>query len=191
MSLLLHAAGQMAVLGAIMPDEVKVNPSFFERLGLAWSVLSDAALAAKARDAITVVEKPKVALPPEKVHASGLFVLSALQQEGRLVDFLQQDVAAFSDEEIGAAARVIHGGCRKVLKQYLSLEPVMKQSEGDNVTVPAGFDAQRIRLTGNVTGQPPYRGTLKHHGWVATEVRLPDLTGNLDARVVAPAEVEL
>ena len=114
-----------------------------------------------------------------------------LQREGRLIDFLQEDVAAFSDADIGAAARVVHGGCRKALAQCLTLEPVLKDAEGANVTVPAGFDAQRIRLTGNVAGQPPFRGALKHHGWVATAVRLPALSEILDPRVLAPAEVEL
>jgi hypothetical protein len=179
----------MAVLGCVMPNEV--YPSFFERLGLAFRILFNPALGGKAREAIQREGKPKGALPPEKVHASGLFLLSALQQEGRLIDFLQQDIASFSDEEVGTAARVIHAGCRKTLEQYVTVEPVMKQSEGENVTVPAGFDAQRIRLTGNVSGQPPFRGSLKHHGWVVKEVRLPSLAENLDFRVLAPAEVEL
>lgn len=136
---------------------------------------------------VTRPEKPA----PERAHASGLFVFSLLQREGRLVDFLQEDIAAFSDAEVGAAARVVHEGCRKVVRQYLSLEPVLKQGEGDPVNVPTGFDAQRIRLTGNVAGQPPYNGTLRHHGWVATAVTLPDVPETLDPRVIAAAEVEL
>lgn len=130
-------------------------------------------------------------LPPERVHASALLLLSSLQREGRLVDFLQQDVAAFSDAEIGAAARVVHTGCRKCLQQYFTLEPATPQAEGDSMTVAQGFDAQRLRLTGNVSGLPPFRGSLKHHGWVAREIRLPALSESIDPRVVAPAEVEL
>ena len=130
-------------------------------------------------------------LAPDRAHASGLFVLSVLQREGRLIDFLQQDVAGFSDEEVGAAARVVHAGCSRVLKQYFQLEPTVQGSEGSSMTVPKGFDAQRIQLTGNVTGQPPFKGTLKHHGWMAREVRLPAKQESLDPRVVAPAEVEL
>ncbi|MBF5042707.1 DUF2760 domain-containing protein [Aggregicoccus sp. 17bor-14] len=129
--------------------------------------------------------------PPEKEHASGLAVLGMLQREGRLIDFLQEDVAAFSDADVGAAARIVHEGCRKVVQQYLALEPVLQESEGARVSVPVGFDAQRIRLTGNVAGQPPFAGSLKHHGWVTTAVRFPELSGALDARVLAPAEVEL
>jgi hypothetical protein len=130
-------------------------------------------------------------LPPERAHASGLLVLAALQREGRLIDFLQQDVTGFSDEEVGTAARVVHAGCNKVLQQYFSFEPATRGDEGTPMTLPQGFDAQRIRLTGNVTGQPPFKGTLKHHGWVAREVRLPALADGLDPRVIAPAEVEL
>ena len=129
--------------------------------------------------------------PPEREHASALQLLSMLQREGRFVDFLQEDVAAFPDEDVGAAARIVHEGCRKVLRQYLALEPVLAQNEGDTVQVPAGFDAQRIRLTGNVAGQPPYSGSLKHKGWVITSVTFPSTSPALDPRVLAPAEVEL
>jgi hypothetical protein len=167
-------------------------PSFFARLGLAFRVLGNASLAAKVAtlEGPIAVEKP--AEPsPEKTHAAGLAVLALLQREGRLIDFLQEDVSSFSDAEIGAAARVVHGGSRKVVNQYLTLEPVLTEAEGATVTVPAGFNAERIRLTGNVAGEPPFRGALKHHGWVATSVRFPALSPTLDQRIIAPAEVEL
>jgi hypothetical protein len=138
-----------------------------------------------------VEEKPAPPPPPEREHASALQLLSMLQREGRFVDFLQEDVAAFPDADVGAAARIVHEGCRKVVRQYLALEPVLPQSEGDAVEVPPGFDAQRIRLTGNVAGQPPYTGALKHHGWVTTAVKFPSISPALDPRVLAPAEVEL
>lgn len=167
-------------------------PSFFARLGLAFRVLGNASLAQKvvALESPALPEKP-VESPPEKTHAAGLAVLGLLQREGRLIDFLQEDVASYSDADIGAAARVVHAGSRKVLNQYLTLEPVLKDTEGATVTVPAGFNAERIRLTGNVAGQPPYRGSLKHHGWVATAVKFPAVSPTLDPRVIAPAEVEL
>lgn len=182
------------------------SPSFFARLKLASRVLTDAAFArqigallqppstaAAAARASTPAPTPvkPVERPAEVDHASGLAVLAILQQEGRLIDFLQEEVAAFSDAEIGAAARVVHAGSRKVLSQYFTLEPILKESEGTAITVKPGFDARRIRLTGNVAGQPPFRGSVRHHGWVATEVRLPTVSSALDARVVAPAEVEL
>ncbi|HEY0945315.1 MAG TPA: DUF2760 domain-containing protein [Opitutaceae bacterium] len=174
-------------------------PSFLARLGLAFRVLTDAVLAQKlvtpaepAAAAPRPAGKPAaVAVPSEKAHAPALALLAMLQREGRLIDFLQEDVAAFADADIGAAARVVHAGCRKALAQHLTLEPVLRDAEGAAVTVPVGFDAQRIRLTGNVAGQPPYRGALKHHGWVAKDVRLPVVAEALDPLVLAPAEVEL
>jgi hypothetical protein len=125
------------------------------------------------------------------VHKSALGLLAMLQREGRLVDFLEEEVAPFSDSDVGAAARIVHEGCRKVLRQYLALEPVLKEGEGASVTVPAGFDAERIRLTGNVAGPGPFKGQVKHHGWVAREVKLPAQAEGLDPKVLAPAEVEL
>jgi hypothetical protein len=137
-----------------------------------------------------IVEKP-ASLTPEQQHAPGLFLLSMLQREGRFVDFLLEDVAGYSDEQVGAAARVVHDGCRKVVKQYLSIEPVLAQEEGATVDVPAGFDSNRIRLTGNVAGTPPFKGALKHHGWAARDVKLPAPPTALDPKILAPAEVEL
>ena len=174
--------------------------SFIARLGLAikcfWRTLfrpetaeQIAPILSKGPVATAVVEQPE--LPPERKHASGLYMLSLLQREGRLIDFLQEDVTSFSDADVGAAARVVHAGCRKVVTECLALEPVLKDSEGATVKVPAGFDAQRIRLTGNVAGQPPFRGALKHHGWVTTAIRLPSVSDALDPRVIAPAEIEL
>lgn len=135
--------------------------------------------------------EPPPAPPPEREHASALNLLAMLQREGRFLDFVQENVAAFPDADVGAAARIVHEGCRKVVHQYLTLQPVLPDSEGARVTVPAGFDAQRTRLTGNVAGQPPYAGTLRHPGWVTTEVKFPTVSPALDPRVLAPAEVEL
>ncbi len=165
--------------------------SFFRRLGMALRLVFNAEFAGRVAAGLTALEQKTAAPPPERVHASGLMLLGALQREGRLLDFLQQDIASFSDEDVGSAARVVHGGCRKVLQQYFEFEPSTPQAEGASMTVPAGFDAQRIRLTGNVSGQPPFKGTLKHHGWVAKAIRMPALSEAIDPRVVAPAEVEL
>jgi Domain of unknown function (DUF2760) len=173
--------------------------SFSARLSMALRLLFNGAFAQQVAAGLKALaaretkpaELKTPALPPERAEASGLFVLSALQREGRLIDFLQQEVTGFSDEDVGAAARVIHAGCSKVLKQYFDIEPAVGAAEGSSMTVPPGFDAQRIRLTGNVTGQPPFKGALKHHGWIAKGVRLPAMTPGLDPRVVAAAEVEL
>ncbi len=144
------------------------------------------------REPQPVKPEPKpIELPPERVHASGLLILSMLQREGRFIDFLQEEVTSYSDADVGAAARVVHAGCRKVIEQTLRLEPILKETEGAPISVPPGFDAQRIRITGNVTGQPPFRGSLKHHGWVTSSVKLPAASVSLDPMILAPAEVEL
>ncbi len=125
-------------------------------------------------------------------HRDGaLAFLALLQREGRLVDFLRESLDSFSDADIGAAARDVHRGCRKVLDQHLKLEAVMPGAEEDKVTVPKGFDPAEVRIVGEAKGEPPYRGTLRHHGWRATEVKLPTLTEGVDRAVIAPAEVEL
>ena len=145
------------------------------------------------------VEK-RVEVPVEKLvektievptHTAALQLLGLMQREARFVDFIQEDVAPYTDAEIGAAARVVHEGCRKVLREHVSLAPVRAESEGSRLTLPAGFDAAAVRVTGNVVGQPPFTGTLQHKGWRATAVRLPALTEGHDTRVIAPAEVEL
>jgi Domain of unknown function (DUF2760) len=183
-----------------MEDSDSTKPvSLLGRLGLAWRLLFSAGFAGQVAAALEARRRAKAlanAAPPqpppaERVHASSLVLLNALQREGRLIDFLQQDVSGFSDEEVGTAARVVHGGCRKVLQQYFEFSPASQALEGSTLTVPQGFDAQRIRLTGNVAGQPPFRGTLKHHGWIAQEIRLPEVSPSVDPRVIAPAEVEL
>ena len=122
---------------------------------------------------------------------AALQLLGLLQRQARFVDFVQEDVAQYSDAEIGAAARVVHEGCRKVLAEHFTLAPVRTEPEGSRITLQPGFDAARVRVTGNVVGQPPFTGTLAHRGWQASDVRLPQLTDAQAARTLAQAEVEL
>jgi hypothetical protein len=117
--------------------------------------------------------------------------LSLLQREGRFVDFLQQDIASFPDADVGAAARVVHEGCRKALRSHATIEPVRTEDEGARVVLPAGFQADAVKLTGSVAGEPPYAGVLRHRGWRATRFELPQIVGAHDIRILAPAEVEL
>ncbi|HTE54987.1 MAG TPA: DUF2760 domain-containing protein [Kofleriaceae bacterium] len=125
-------------------------------------------------------------------HRDGaLALLSLLQREGRLVDFLREGLDDFTDADIGAAVRDIHRGCRKVIEEHFVMEAVMPGEEEARVTVPVGFDPGEVRLVGKVSGQPPFKGTLRHHGWRVLEVKLPTLTDGVDRRVVAPAEVEI
>ena len=124
-------------------------------------------------------------------HTAALQLLGLLQREARFMDFVQENVAGYADADIGAAARVVHEGCRKVLHQHFSVASVRPEAEGSRVTLAAGFDAAAVRLTGHVVGQAPFTGTLGHRGWQVTDVKLPQLTDPQAARIIAQAEVEL
>ena len=130
-------------------------------------------------------------MPAVKDVTPALQLLAALQREGRLVDFLEQDVATFSDADVGAAARVVHEGCRKALRQHAKIEAVRGEEEGSSVTIPEGYDAKALKLIGDVRGAPPYKGKLQHRGWRVIDLRVPEPTKDHDATVIAPAEVEL
>jgi hypothetical protein len=138
---------------------------------------------------------PEALMEPVALQDAGpdaaLVLLGLFQKEGRLVDFLQEDVTHYSDQDVGAAARVVHDGCRKVLQDYLRIEPVRGEAEGAQVTLGKGFDPSAVRPTGNVVGEPPFTGALVHRGWRAAEVHLPKVASSRDLTILAAAEVEL
>jgi hypothetical protein len=127
--------------------------------------------------------------PPPPSPDAALRLLALLQQEGRLIDFLEEDIAGYDDAQVGAAVRTIHEGCRSVLRERLQLQRIIDREDGVTVDVPAGFDPAAIRVTGNVAGAPPFRGTLQHAGWRAAKITLPDST--TDPAILAAAEVEI
>jgi hypothetical protein len=140
--------------------------------------------------------QPMTAPIREKIAAgdgngAAVQLLAILQREGRLLDFLQEDVDGYPDAQIGAAVRDIHRGCKKALAEHMPLEPVLREKENAQVRVDPGFDPSRIRLVGNVVGEPPFTGALRHHGWRIGKVTLPAPARGTDPSVVAPAEVEL
>lgn len=135
---------------------------------------------------------PKPPPPPKPLRSEAITLLAALQREGRFVDFLKEQITGYSDAQIGAVAREMHRECGKVVERMFAIKPLVEQAEGAALEVPEGFDAGRFRLAGNVAGNPPFRGTLLHHGWEATACELPSWTGSeAAARVIAPAEVEI
>jgi hypothetical protein len=187
-------------------------PSFFSRISIAigafFRALSDAEYAARLtriddapQPSAAPVAPPAPAPAPAPVPApvtlrvatpdAALQLLSLFQREARLIDFTQENLSAYSDADIGAAARVVHEGCAKVLKEHFTIQPVRSEAEGSRVELPEGFDAAAVRLTGNVVGKAPFKGTLSHRGWRSAEVRLPKLAEAHDASILAPAEVEL
>lgn len=133
---------------------------------------------------------PAPAAPPPPDGAA-VQILALLQKEGRLLDFLQEEIDGYDDAQVGAAVRNIHRSCRQVLAEHIGLEAVLGGEEEQSITVPRGFDPSRIRLIGNVTGDPPFTGVLKHHGWRAASISLPRPAQGHDPSVIAPAEVEL
>jgi hypothetical protein len=133
----------------------------------------------------------KILDPKAKPSGEALRLLALLQREGRLLDFLLEDIGAYGNDQIGAAVRDIHKNAQKAIREHLVLEPVLKDKEGATVEVPPGFDPSAVRLTGNVTGQPPFRGTLQHHGWRVKELKVAAPPVGQDEFVLQPAEVEL
>jgi len=174
-------------------------PSFFQRIPLAFgaffSVLGQPAFAARVI-ALRLPEAaaPVPAAPPHMKEATpdaAMQLLGLLQRDARLIDFTQEDLSQHTDADIGGVARVLHEGCCKVLREHFTILPVRTESEGSRLTLPAGFDARAMRLTGNVVGQAPFTGTLCHRGWRVTDTRLPKLADSHDVTVLAQAEVEL
>jgi hypothetical protein len=135
--------------------------------------------------------KAETVVIKEYTPDAALQLLGLLQKEARFIDFAQEDVSHYTDADIGAAARVVHEGCRKVLNQHFELESVRSEAEGKRISLPKGFDAGSIRITGNIVGHAPFTGTLVHRGWKAVEVKLPKITEGHDVKIISPAEVEL
>ena len=189
------------------------DPSLLSKLGLACrsflAILSQPGFAARIealRDGATTpapaapqAGEPKPVAPVAPSQAqfreipseAAMQLLGLLQRDARFIDFIEEDVANYTDADIGAAARIVHEGCRKVLREHFSIQPLRTESEGSRITLAAGFDAAAVRLTGNVVGQAPFTGSLSHRGWRISEARLPRLAAGHDASIVAQAEVEL
>ena len=174
------------------------TPSFFARFFLAFAaffrVLFDPSFAGKVA-LLSAASAPPSGPPLPKLREvqvdSALQLLGLLQREGRLIDFLEEDVAHYSDADIGAAARVVHDGVKKALDSHVTLERVRSESEGSRVTLSSGFSPSEVRLVGNVVGAPPFAGKLNHAGWRVTHIELPRLSESHDLKILAPAEVEL
>jgi hypothetical protein len=171
--------------------------SFGKRIALAFSAwfsiigsgeLPEDVVAALVRPPEPAAPAPPIAVTPDPAHRATQ-VLALLQRDGRLVDFLMEDLTAYADAQIGAAVRDVHAGSRQALERYFSLQPVLDDEEGRPVTVERDLDAARIKVVGNA-GQLPLNGILRHRGWEATRVALPPLPAS-GLSIVAPAEVEV
>jgi hypothetical protein len=183
--------------------------SFGDRFWFAWvcffKVLFDGRFAKRAFSAST--EPPTSTVPstpptpppalsaapstPPASNTSALALLSLLQRDGRLIDFLEQDIAPCSDADVASAARVVHDGCRKALHARGTITPLRTEDEGAKVTLTRAFSAAENRLVGDVRGEPPYTGTLRHRGWRITGFSLPTAVADHDGTILAPAEIDL
>jgi hypothetical protein len=127
----------------------------------------------------------------ESFDSSHLRLLGMLQQSGRLIDFLKEDISAFTDAQVGAAVRKIHEDCAKSLEEFVTVRPLMDEKEGSTIRIPEGYDVESIHLVGNVKGNPPYQGTLVHKGWKAHKRSLPKKVSGQASAIICPAEVEI
>ncbi len=170
-----------------------------------FRVWNDVAFAQKVQDLAEGKSVPKIEPKPtperrptaaapkqEPSRSEAVSLLAVLQREARFVDFIKEPIGSYSDAQIGAAVRDVHKGCAAVLDRLFALQPLNATTEGASVQVPRNFDPAQFRVIGNVTGEPPFHGTLLHHGWRAAKSELPDWTGSeASSLVVAPAEIEV
>ena len=184
---------------AMVPAGETIRP-YLSEASLALAILAFLGLLLERRQKAlppkpeSVPVQPAPVLPEvNRADAEIVALLAMLQEKGRLVDFLMDDINAYGDAQVGAAARVVHAGCKGVLQEHFSIHPVRTEQEGSRVQVPPGYSADEYRLVGKITGQAPFSGVLVHRGWKTDTVKLPHLlaaaTGQLPA--IAPVEVEL
>ena len=133
---------------------------------------------------------PAASPAPTAVRPSdgALQLLGILQREGRLLDFLMEDISSYSDDQVGAAVRELHDHCRDAVSRHVKLEPMIDGVEGTFANAPSK-DPSVVRFVGNVPAKPPAGGTLRHKGWRAAKIDLP--AAGKDAANLAPAELEV
>jgi Domain of unknown function (DUF2760) len=136
--------------------------------------------------------KPAAKPSPQANPSDGaLQILGLLQRDSRLIDFLMEDISAYSDDQVGAAVRNLHDQCRDSLNRYLRLAPVIDAVEGSFTKLETN-DPATVKLLGNVpvSGKAP-GGILRHKGWRAEKIDLPPTPPAQSVTVIAPAEVEV
>jgi hypothetical protein len=196
----------IAILGGLLPTPIAAGHSVLIAeiaIVVCLAVLALVSVAAKNKTASgrskadttkSVAAPPPVQQPPpseNQAESEIVAFFALLQEKGRLVDFLMEDVAGYDDAEVGAAARVIHQGCRQVIQEYFKISPVSDAQEGTQVTVPVGYATDQYRVVGKLSGDPPFTGTLLHKGWKTEFVKLPRIVTSGRLPSIAPAEVEI
>lgn len=126
-------------------------------------------------------------------EAETVQLLILLQEKGRLIDFLMDDVTDYPDEQVGAAARILHIGCRSVLDEFIELETIRNEQEGSMIKLSADFTPSDYRLSGDLTNASNRKGKLLHHGWRVKKLKLPRLSRQESGRwpALSQAQVDL
>ncbi|MCF7791904.1 MAG: DUF2760 domain-containing protein [Victivallales bacterium] len=144
----------------------------------------------KLEQEVNRIKNEKGAIAENKFNEGAVYTLQLLQREGRFVDFIKENIEHFGDEQVGAAVRQIHSGCRKVVDENFNVKPLFGGEEGEKISLDNNFDPSEVKMTGNVPDKAPYSGELKHKGWLSEKVKLPKRTGKVNTNVVYPAEIE-
>jgi hypothetical protein len=196
--LIVLALALLALVGLTLVPEAAPHQFYLTigALAVGGIILLTALFAPSGASKPAVATAAAAAPPPQpgpQAEAEIVSFLALLQEKGRLVDFVMDDITAYSDAQVGAAARVVHAGCKVVLAEHFRIAPVRTEDEGAKISVPAGYPADAYRLVGRISGEPPFSGTLVHRGWKAEQVKLPRVIAVSGDRLpaIAPAEVEL
>jgi uncharacterized protein (DUF58 family) len=203
---MMRSVSIIAVIALLALNAVTLLPE----TGTFHSYLSSASLAVALLLLVVILARrdQKAEFKPQKAEAAKpmpapatgnqaesevVIFLATLQEKGRLIDFLMDDITPFGDAQVGAAARVVHEGCKAALQEHFRIRPVREENEGSTVKVPAGFAGDEYRLIGKIKGEAPFSGTLVHRGWKTDAVKLPRVLRTPADRLptIAPAEVEL
>jgi len=146
----------------------------------------------EARPAKATSSQAKSAAAPEAKTSDGaLQMLAILQRDARLIDFLMEDISAYSDDQVGAAVRSLHDQSRTALSRYVTLAPVIDGVEHTPTRVDSR-DPNSIKLLGNVPADGKVtQGILRHKGWRVERVELPRIASGTSVQILAPAEVEV
>jgi hypothetical protein len=137
------------------------------------------------------VEKSDIKADRYKEMRLFVYWLTAFQREGRFIDFLFEELKNYSDEQVGATVRIIQESCKKILLRHVAVTPVTTAEEGNDIVLEKGFDPQTFQLVGDIRGEPPFKGVIRHRGWKVIKWEIPDLSGDVKPEIVMPAEVEI
>ena len=196
LSIILLALSALALAPGVVPTPyADILPKVIAGVAvlLLIAILADRSKAELAGPAAKTTAPVAAAPLANKADSEVVNFLAILQERGRFVDFLMDDITPYSDAQVGAAGRVLHEGCKAVLLEHFGIRPMREEGEGSKITIPTGYAPDDYRLVGKITGEAPFTGTLVHHGWRVEWVKLPRLLRASADRLpaIAPAEVEL